>query len=113
MVDIVTAGGRTLVWVGVPNAEDPSLTGRLEVQNEVVKAELAKHPDVIFVDAWSHFTGIDGGFAPYAIDPRDGESKPVRSQTDGFHLNATGEEILAVYVNSAVTEALVARGAVL
>jgi hypothetical protein len=113
VVDIVTAGGRTLVWVGVPNAEDPSLTGRLEIQNDVVKTELAKHPGVIFVDSWSHFTGIDGGFAPYAIDPRDGESKPVRSETDGFHLNATGEEILAVYVNSAVTEALVALGATL
>jgi len=52
-----------------------------------------------------------GGFAPYAFDPRDGETKPVRSETDGFHLNRTGEEILAVYVNTAVTEALKARGA--
>ena len=111
VVEIVTAGGRTLIWVGVPNAEDESLTANLGVQNEVVKAELANHPEVIFVDAWSKFTGIDGGFAPYAFDPRDGETKPVRSETDGFHLNRTGEEILAVYVNDAVTGALRTRGA--
>jgi len=111
VVDIVTEGGRTLIWVGVPNAESESLTANLRVQNESVQSELAHHPEVLFVDAWSKFTGIDGGFAPYAFDPRDGETKPVRSETDGFHLNRTGEEILAVYVNTAVTEALKARGA--
>lgn len=111
VIAIMTEGGRTLIWVGVPNAESEKLTAGLKVQNEVVKAELANHPEVVFVDSWQHFTGIDGGFAPYAFDPRDGETKPVRSETDGFHLNKTGEEILAVYTNSAVTDALKARGA--
>lgn len=111
VIDIVAVDGRTLIWVGIPNAEDEKFTQRLLIQNEVVKAELAKHPEVLFVDAWSHFTGIDGGFAPNAIDPRDGESKAVRSKTDGFHLNRTGEEILTVYVGDAVRSALRDRGA--
>lgn len=111
VMDFLSADGRTLVWVGVPNGEDPSLTANLKVQNDVVEAEAAKHPKVIFVNSWNYFTGIDGGFAPYVVDPRDGMSKPVRSNTDGFHLNTVGEEILAVYVGNAIIGELLTRGA--
>lgn len=111
VMDMLGANGRTLIWVGVPNGENPSLTASLAVQNEVVKAEAAKRTSVAFVDSWDHFTGIDGGFAPYIADPRDGESKPVRSEKDGFHLNTTGEEILAFYVGTAVISELRHRGA--
>ena len=111
IMDFLSAGGRTLVWVGVPNAEKDSLTATLNVQNEVVKSEIAKRPKVVFVDSWHTFTGIDGGFAPLILDPRDGQFKPVRSNTDGFHLNTTGEEILAYLVGGAVFAELKARGA--
>jgi uncharacterized protein len=112
VMDFLTADGRTLIWVGVPNAEKADLTARLAVQNEVVKDQIAKHPKVIFVDSWYHFIGIDGkSFAPLVLDPRDGQYKPVRSETDGFHLNTDGEEILAVYVAEAVTADLRERGA--
>jgi hypothetical protein len=66
---------------------------------------------VIFVDSWKYFTGINGEFAPYAEDPRDHEWKPVRSESDGFHLNTVGEEILAYYVGEAVFADMRARGA--
>ncbi len=111
VMDFLSADGRTLIWVGVPNGLDPSLTANLAVQNEVVEAEAAKRSAVVFVNSWNYFTGIDGGFAPYIADPRDGESKPVRSEKDGFHLNTTGEEILAFYVGTAVITELRDRGA--
>lgn len=111
VMDFLSSDGRTLIWVGVPNGQDPSLTANLAVQNEVVKGEVAKHPNVAFVDSWDYFTGISGGFAPYIADPRDGESKPVRSSKDGFHLNSTGEEILAFYVGTEVITELRDRGA--
>jgi hypothetical protein len=111
VMDFLASDGRTLVWVGVPNGEDPSLTANLKVQNEVVSAEAAKRPKVIFVNSWNSFTGLDGGFAPYVVDPRDGVSKPVRSEKDGFHLNTVGEEILAKYVGDAIIGDLRARGA--
>jgi len=113
VMDFLSADGRTLVWVGVPNAEDERLTASLNVQNQVVKEQIASHPNVLFVDSWYHFTGIDGSFAPLIMDPRDSEFKPVRSETDGFHLNTVGEEILAYYVGQAVTTDLRARGAAL
>ena len=111
LMDFLSSGGRTLVWVGVPNGENPNLTANLKVQNEVVTAEAAKRSKVIFVNSWGSFTGIDGGFAPYVVDPRDGVSKPVRSQKDGFHLNTVGEQILAQYVGDAVVGELKTRGA--
>ncbi|MCU1391855.1 MAG: hypothetical protein JWM34_283 [Ilumatobacteraceae bacterium] len=111
MMDYLSADGRTLIWVGVPNGQDPSLTAALKIQNDVVKLEVASHPNVKFVDSWDTFSGIDGGFAPYVVDPRDGEAKPVRSTKDGFHLNTTGEEILAFNVSAVVTTELKARGA--
>jgi hypothetical protein len=111
VMDFLSSDGRTLVWVGVPNGEDPDLTANLKVQNDVVTAEAAKRSKVIFVNSWNYFTGIDGGFAPYVVDPRDGVSKPVRSEKDGFHLNTVGEEILAKYVGDAIIGDLRTRGA--
>jgi hypothetical protein len=112
MMDLLSADGRTLIWVGVPNAEKEEFTARLAVLNEVVKEQVASHPNVKFVDSWHAFIGLDGkSFAQLVLDPRDGEFKEVRSQTDGFHLNTDGEGILAYYVAEAVTAELVARGA--
>ncbi len=111
VMDFLSSDGRTLVWVGVPNGADPGLTANLKVQNEVVTAEAAKRSKVVFVNSWNSFTGLDGGFAPYVVDPRDGVSKPVRSEKDGFHLNTVGEEILAKYVGDAIIGELRTRGA--
>jgi uncharacterized protein len=113
VMEFLSSGGRTLIWVGVPNAEDEKLTGNLQIQNEVVKQQAAAHPDVVFVDAWYRFAGIDGGFAPQIEDPRDGQFKEVRSNSDGFHLNTIGEEILAFDVGNAVIAEMKARGAAL
>ena len=111
VMNYLSADGRTLIWVGVPDATPPDLIAPLAVQNDVVAAEAAKHPNVIFVDSWKHFIGIDGSFAPYVLDPRDGAYKAVRDQTDPSHLNKVGEEILATYVDNALRQELGHRGA--
>jgi hypothetical protein len=77
----------------------------------VVRAEAAKRADkVVFVDTWARFSGRNGGWAEYVIDPRDGEGKDVRAD-DGFHLNVNGAEILALDIAEAVRNDLRARGA--
>ena len=43
------------------------------------------------------------------IDPRDGEGKDVRAD-DGFHLNQTGAEILAIDIAQAIRDTLRAQG---
>jgi hypothetical protein len=109
-MDQLMAGGRTLIWVGIPNDNNPDVTARLQVQDEVVKAEAAKRPKVVMIDTWARFSGRNGGWAEYVIDPRDGVGKDVRA-SDGFHLNVTGAEILALDVAEAIRTELRARGA--
>ncbi len=65
---------------------------------------------VQFVDTWARFSGRSGGWAEYVVDPRDGVGKDVRAD-DGFHLNETGAEILALDIAEIVKADLRARGA--
>ncbi len=111
-MDTLTAGGRTLIWVGIPNDNNPDVTARLQVQDQVVREQVTAHPGVVFVDTWALFSGRNGGWADYVIDPRDGLGKEVRA-SDGFHLNQTGAEILALKIDDAINADLTARGAAL
>ncbi|MGZ4701532.1 MAG: SGNH/GDSL hydrolase family protein [Ilumatobacteraceae bacterium] len=109
VMDYLGGDNRTLIWVGIPNDNSPDNTARLQVQNEVVVAEAAKRPKVVFIDTWKRFTGLSGGYADFVQDPRDGQFKPVR-RSDGFHLNTTGAEILALDIAEAIRTELRARG---
>lgn len=112
VMDYLSDDGRTLVWVGIPNAESGSFRDRLNILQQVTKDAAAARPDVIYIDTWNIFVGASGGYAAYIIDPRDQQGKLVRAD-DGFHLNQVGSEILAIEVAEAVTAELVARGAVI
>ena len=111
-MDYLGGDNRKLIWVGIPNDNSPDVTARLQVQNEVVMAEAAKRPNVTFIDTWKRFSGLSGGFAEAVQDPRDNEFKPVRRE-DGFHLNQTGAEILALDIAEAIRAELRARGGAL
>ncbi len=110
VMDLLAADGRTLIWVGIPNDNDAGVTAKLQVQDEVVREQVAAHPGVQFVDTWKRFSGRNGGWAEYVVDPRDGEGKAVRRE-DGFHLNVTGAEILALDIAEVIKNDLRTRGA--
>ena len=110
VMDYLSADNRTLIWVGIPNDDNPDVTARMQVQDEVVRTEAAKRPDVVFIDTWNRFVGPSGGWAEFLVDPRDGVGKDVRAD-DGFHLNENGAEILALDIADAVSSELRARGA--
>ncbi len=92
MMDYLSSEGRTLIWVGIPNAQSAELTSRLTFQREAVLAEAAKRPQVVLVDSWPMFSGVNGGYADY-VDI-NGDFKLVRAD-DGFHLNQAGADLLA------------------
>ncbi len=110
VMDQLMEGGRTLIWVGIPNDDNPDVTARMAIQDQAAKAAAAERPEVIFIDTWNRFSGRDGGWAEFVIDPRDGEGKDVRAD-DGFHLNQTGAEILAIDIAQAIRDTLRAQGA--
>jgi len=96
---------RKVIWVGVPNAADVEFTELLRIQDQAVREALAGYDDVVFVDTWDRFDGRSGGIAELIVDPRDGEAKPVR-QSDGFHLNEDGAEILAIDIDAEIQQML-------
>ena len=110
VMDQLLAGGRTLIWVGIPNDDNPEVTARMAIQDRAARAAAAERPEVIFIDTWKRFSGRDGGWAEFVIDPRDGEGKDVRAD-DGFHLNQTGAEILAIDIAQAIRDTLREQGA--
>jgi uncharacterized protein len=110
-VDLLLADpDRTVIWVGIPNDNNPDVTKRMRVQDQAVRSALRTRPQVIFVDTWKRFSGRDGNWAEYVIDPRDGQGKDVRA-SDGFHLNENGAEILALDIADVIRDDLEARGA--
>jgi uncharacterized protein len=110
VMDQLLEGGRTLIWVGIPNDDNPEVTARMAIQDRAAKAAAAERPEVIFIDTWKRFSGRDGNWAEFVIDPRDGQGKDVRAD-DGFHLNTTGAEILALDIAQAIRDTLRAQGA--
>jgi uncharacterized protein len=110
VLDLLATEGRTVIWVGIPNDDNPDVTQRLAVQDQAVRAAVSGRAGVTFVDTWARFSGRDGNWAEYVVDPRDQLGKDVRAD-DGFHLNENGAEILAVDIASVVRADLVARGA--
>jgi hypothetical protein len=110
VMDLLAADGRTVIWVGIPNDDNPEVTARLQVQDDAVRSALASRPDVVFVDTWARFSSGNGGWAEYVVDPRDGAGKDVRAE-DGFHLNENGAEILALDIAEVIKSDLRTRGA--
>jgi hypothetical protein len=109
-MDTLLEDERVVIWVGIPNDDNPEVTERMSIQDQAAKAAAAERPGVIFIDTWTRFSGRDGGWAEFVIDPRDGQGKDVRAG-DGFHLNETGAEILALDIAQAVRDALREMGA--
>lgn len=110
VMDQLLEDGRTVIWVGIPNDDNPDVSARMAIQDRAAKAAAAERPEVIFIDTWKRFSGRDGGWAEFVIDPRDGQGKDVRAD-DGFHLNTAGAEILALDIAQAIRDALRADGA--
>lgn len=110
VMDLLLEDDRAVIWVGIPNDDNPEVTARMSIQDRAAKAAAEERPDVVFIDTWSRFSGRDGNWAEFVIDPRDGQGKDVRAG-DGFHLNVDGAEILAIDIAQAVRDELRALGA--
>jgi hypothetical protein len=112
VMDLLLENDRHVIWVGIPNDDNPDVTAKLAIQDKAAKAAAAERPDVVFIDTWTRFSGRDGGWAEFVIDPRDNTGKDVRAD-DGFHLNQNGAEILAIDIAVEVQKELRAMGAAL
>ena len=93
LVTLVTSQDRSLVWVGTPDGKGKAFRANLATLRTATKnaidAAKANGADVVYLDVWDLFLGLDGNYSQYVIDPSDGERKKSRDG-DGFHLSLVG-----------------------
>jgi hypothetical protein len=108
LVTLVTSQGRSLVWVGTPDVKAKAFRANLGILRTATKNAIdtarANGADVVYLDTWNLFLGLDGNYSQFVIDPSDGERKKSRDG-DGFHLSLVGNKILAAAITAEVDEA--------
>lgn len=114
IVTLVTSQGRTLVWVGTPDVKAKGFRSNLGILRTATKnaidAARANGADVVYLDTWNLFLGLDGNYSQYVIDPSDAKRKKSRD-SDGFHLSLAGNKILAAAITAEIDAAFERRAA--
>lgn len=88
-LDLVTADGAKVLWIGMPAVDDPVVTERFARLNSVYAAVADEREDVDYLAAGDHLSGPDGGYAEIVVAPSSG--RPVRlRRIDGLHLCPEG-----------------------
>lgn len=95
IVDLSTASGASLLWVGLPVMQDQSFSAGAALLNGLYRQAVRSQPRAAFLPTWSLFAGPGGEFRPVALV--NGSEMALR-QPDGIHFSFAGEDVLATYV---------------
>jgi hypothetical protein len=101
LMDLVTANGRPLIWVGIPTMASKDLSQDTQTIDGIVRAQAHTHPGVLFVDSWSLFADAQGHYAAYLRNASGGEE--LLRTPDGIHLTPAGDDRLAMAVYQAMS----------
>jgi hypothetical protein len=95
LMESMTAGGRRLIWIGMPPMRDVAYSQSMQLVDQVFQQESAKHRRVTYVDAWTLFSapGSPGTYAQF-LPNESGQSTNMRLD-DGIHLNVEGSQYLS------------------
>jgi hypothetical protein len=92
-MDAARAGGRRVIWVGMPPMREAKLSDGMAEVDAVFRSEAVKRPNVTYLDTWSLFDGPGGRYTDQVRDT-NGRYVYVRLP-DGIHLNVKGSQLLA------------------
>jgi hypothetical protein len=92
MMTLLIGENRTVYWVGAPVFNDNRSAKLIQV-NQVFKEVAARHPEVVYVDAYALFATPEGEYTPF-IETEDGETIRARGD-DGVHFTPEGGDHLA------------------
>jgi hypothetical protein len=96
MLGILEADGRHVYWIGPPIMREKRKGDGARELNDLMQEVIARHPDVIYLDAFELFSDEDGEYTA-TLPGTDGEDVRVRA-ADGIHLTVAGAEFLAEQV---------------
>lgn len=95
VVSEATASGAYVLWVGMPNMQQPSYSQGMQLLNSIYQQVVTTEPNATFVPTWQLFSNAQGAFQANAMV--NGTNATLRS-TDGIHYSYTGEDVLATYL---------------
>jgi hypothetical protein len=91
----LTAGGRRLVWIGMPPMQDLAYSQSMGLLDRIMEQEASEHRRVRYIDAWAMFSAA-GAPGTYAQSVPDESGNLVNMRLDdGIHLNVEGSQRLA------------------
>ncbi len=93
MLDILTANGRFVYWVGGPTLRDVTADAGVQQVNDVARSVVLAHRNAAYVDAYQLFSDSQGKYAAELPGP-GGRLELVRSD-DGIHFTEAGADLLA------------------
>ncbi len=94
MMDVMTEGGRRVIWVGMPPMQNPTLDHGMRAVNAAYAAEAnERRPLVTYVDLYA-LLGGEGG-AGYTDSMVFHGARQIVRLTDGIHLNGVGSTVAA------------------
>jgi uncharacterized protein len=99
-MEVLTARAPTIYWVGMPIVRSAPLARKVAVMNEIFRGEAERHPGVRFVDAWTPFADMTGGYTPSLSD--DSGRTVLMRRPDGVHFTPAGAERLTDAVWAAI-----------
>jgi hypothetical protein len=103
VMDMLTAEGRLVFWVGQPVMHDAGFDSKMELENQIYRAQALQRAGVSYVDSRPLFSEAGGGYAPYLAN-ESGELTLMRAP-DGIHLTPAGGSRLALQVLRGIRDA--------
>jgi len=96
MLDVLSADGRAVYWVGSPTLRDEDKNDDVRQINEVAREVVAQRDHATHVDAYELFSDSRGEYTA-TLPGSDGKDVRVRTG-DGIHFTPAGGDLLAAYV---------------
>jgi hypothetical protein len=101
-LDLVTAEGAKVLWIGMASVADPTVTARFARLNSVFFSVAEEREDVDFVAAGDYLSTPEGGYADVLTSPVTGAPQRIR-RTDGLHFCPDGVALLGAPVLERIT----------
>jgi hypothetical protein len=90
---------KKIYWVGHPIAGNDDFMGKFQTMNPIYKEEIAKFPNVVYIDTWERFS-VDGVYSQSI--PDDNGLWQIAKQSDGVHVTDFGGAIMSDLVMKAI-----------
>jgi hypothetical protein len=87
-IEISTAAGASVVWVGMPIMRSGKFSETARTLNAFYSAACARHPGADYIDGYALFSDPEGKYSAYLVDSA-GKNQLMRSG-DGIHFSEHG-----------------------